>query len=160
MSTTALIINALAAAALVYCAVKDRGRSLRALKAALRSFIRVLPTVLIIIVIIGLLLGFLPPDKISAILGERSGLPGVAAAALLGSVLHIPSLISFPLAASVLKMGASVTVAAAFITTLTMIGTITLPLEIRLLGKKFALLRNGLSFVVALLIAVIMGGIL
>ena len=48
----------------------------------------------------------------------------------------------------------------AFITTLTMIGVVTLPLEIKELGKKMALLRNGLSFIIAIVIALIMGVIL
>jgi len=116
--------------------------------------------VLIIIIIIGLMLGFLPPEKISSILGERSGPLGVVFAALLGSVIHIPSLISFPLAASLLEVGASITVAAVFITTLTMISTVTISMEMKMLGKKFALLRNGLSFIMAVMIAIIMGAIL
>jgi len=41
-----------------------------------------------------------------------------------------------------------------------MIGTITLPLEIKELGKKMAILRNGLSFVIAIIIALVMGAIL
>ena len=49
---------------------------------------------------------------------------------------------------------------ATFITTLTMIGMVTLPLEIKKLGKKFALLRNGLSFIIAIIIALIMGVLL
>ena len=80
--------------------------------------------------------------------------------ALLGSILQIPALISYPLAASVLEMGATITAVAAFTTTLTMIGFVTLPIEIRELGKQRALLRNGLSFIGALLIAAVMGVIL
>ncbi|HHD16798.1 MAG TPA: permease, partial [Euryarchaeota archaeon] len=75
-------------------------------------------------------------------------------------VLFIPSLLSFPLAASLLEGGASLSVVVAFITTLTMIGTVTLPLEIRELGKKMALLRSGMSFIIAIVIALIMGAIL
>jgi hypothetical protein len=41
-----------------------------------------------------------------------------------------------------------------------MIGTVTLPMEMKMLGKKFALLRNGLSFIMAVIIAIIMGAIL
>ncbi|MDZ7797973.1 MAG: hypothetical protein U5N56_13480 [Candidatus Marinimicrobia bacterium] len=48
----------------------------------------------------------------------------------------------------------------AFVTTLVMVGVVTAPLEIKTLGKKFTLLRNGLSFVAALLIAGIMGVLL
>jgi uncharacterized membrane protein YraQ (UPF0718 family) len=80
--------------------------------------------------------------------------------AALGAVLFIPGLIAFPLARSVLDMGAGVTAIAAFVTTLTMIGFVFLPLEIKELGTKFALIRNGLSFVAALLIAVLMGLVL
>jgi len=41
-----------------------------------------------------------------------------------------------------------------------MIGIVTLPLEIKELGQKIALLRNGLSFIVALAIALIIGVVL
>ena len=79
---------------------------------------------------------------------------------VVGALMHIPALLSFPLAASLLYNGASISAVAAFITTLTMIGTITLPLEIKELGKKMAILRNGLSFVIAIIIALVMGTIL
>jgi len=79
---------------------------------------------------------------------------------VVGPLMHIPALLSFPLVASLLYNRASISAVAAFITTLTMIGTITLPLEIKELGKKMAILRNGLSFVIAIIIALIMGAIL
>jgi len=116
--------------------------------------------VFIIIIAIGLLLGFVPPDQISTFVGDQSGAGGVLLIGLVGALMHIPALLSFPLASSILENGASVTAVAAFITTLTMIGMITLPLEIKILGKKMALLRNGISFVIAILIAFIMGMIL
>ncbi|NCO28070.1 MAG: permease, partial [Caldiserica bacterium] len=97
---------------------------------------------------------------ISKFVGEQAGFGGTIAVSLLGAVLFIPSVISFPLAGSLLQSGASVTSVAAFITTLTMIGFVTLPLEIKILGKKFAALRNGFSYIVALLISFLMGVIL
>lgn len=160
MSSTAIVINVLAGGCLVFALSKDRAKTKQSLKIAARSFFRILPTVLIIIMLIGLLLTFVPPSEISRFVGEQSGFAGVLLVGLLGAVLHIPALLSFPLAASILKSGASVAATAAFITTLTMIGTVTLPLEIRELGKKMALLRNGLSFVIAIAIALIIGVIL
>jgi len=44
-----------------------------------------------------------------------------------------------------------------FVTTLVMVGVVTAPMEIKELGKKFTLLRNGFGFIAALVIAVIMG---
>jgi uncharacterized membrane protein YraQ (UPF0718 family) len=160
MSTTAIIINLLALGCLVFALVKDRGRTKQSIRVAVKSFVRILPTVFIIIVIIGLLMAFVSPDQISRFIGEQAGFGGLLAIAALGAVLHIPALIAFPLAASLLQSGAGVASVAAFITTLTMIGVVTLPLEIKELGKKMAFLRNGLSFIIAIVIALIMGVIL
>lgn len=160
MKWTAIFINLFALACFFVSYVKSRAKTKLALKVSLKSFLRILPVIFIIVVFIGLMLGFLTPDKISKIAGQQSGYKGVLIFALLGTILHIPSLISFPLAASLLRSGASLTAIAAFITTLTMIGIVTLPLEIKELGKKIALLRNGLSFIVALAIALIIGAVL
>ncbi len=160
MSITAIFINLFALVCLIYAFCKSKKKAIQSLKKAAVSFVRILPTVLIIIVIIGLMLGFVPPAEISRFIGEQSGIFGVLLVAVVGSILHIPALISFPLAASILDSGATITAVAAFITTLTMIGMVTLPLEIKKLGKKFALLRNGLSFVIAVIIALIMGVLL
>ena len=160
MNETALFINIFALGCLIFALVKDRTKTRQAIVVAIRSFIRIFPTVLIIIILIGLLLGFVPQSEISRIVGKEAGFRGILVIALLGAVLHIPSLISFPLAASLLKGGASVTSVAVFITTLTMIGMVTLPLEIRELGKKMALLRNGISFLIAIVIGLIMGALL
>ena len=160
MNITVIIINAVAIICLLVSFIRDRGKTWRSLKVAGKMFIKMLPTVLTIIVVIGLINGFVGPEQISMLIGSQSGIMGIIIIGLVGAVMHIPSIISFPLAASLLEKGASISAVAAFITTLTMIGTITLPLEIKLLGKKMALLRNGMSFIIAIIIALIMGAIL
>lgn len=160
MNTTAIMINVFAFACLFVSFFKNKEKTNQSLKVATKSFFRVLPMVFIIIIFIGLLLGFIPQNQISKIVGEQAGFLGVLVVALFGAILHIPSLISFPLAASLLERGASVTSVAVFITTLTMIGVVTLPMEIKELGKKMAILRNGISFCVAIIIALIIGAIL
>jgi len=160
MNLTIIAINILAVVGLLIAFVKDRNKTVKSLVVAGKSFIEILPMVFIIVIIIGLLLGFIPPDEISRFVGEQSGLKGVLLVGVVGAFMHTPSLLSFPLAASLLEEGASVSAVAAFITTLTMIGMVTLPLEIKELGKKMALLRNGLSFIIAIIIALIMGAVL
>lgn len=159
MSSSAVIINLLALGLLFFSFVKSKEKTKQSLKVALKSFISILPTVLIIIIIIGLLMGFVPPDTVSKI-DAQSGIFGVILIALIGSILFIPSLIAFPLSASLLESGFSITMVAAFIISLTMVGVVTLPLEIKEMGKKFALLRSGFSFIIAIIIALIMGVIL
>ena len=81
----------------------------------------------------------------------------VGAAALLGTISMIPNLIALPLAGSLINSGASYTTIAAFLTTLTMVGIVTMPLEIKLLGKKITFWRNLLAFFFAIIIALIIG---
>jgi uncharacterized membrane protein YraQ (UPF0718 family) len=160
MNPTIIFINLFALGCLILAFTKDRAKTKQSVKVAVKSFFRILPTVLIIIIFIGLLLGFVPPSEISKVVGEQSGFSGVLLIALLGAILHIQAFISFPLAGALLKSGAAISAVAAFITTLTMVGMVTLPLEIKELGKKIALLRNGISLIIAIVIALIMGVIL
>jgi len=160
MSPTAIVINSLVGLALTFSLLKSRKKTLMGLKIAWKAAGKMLPAVLLVIVVIGLFLGFVSPSFISGILGSSNGLLGVAIAAVLGSVLFIPAILAFPMGASLMQSGASIMSVAAFITTLTMVGFIFIPVEIKELGKRFTLIRNGLSFVVAIIIAILMGLIL
>ena len=160
MSITAIIINGIALILLLIAFLKDRSKSIEALKVAVRSFVKILPSILMIIVLVGIILGVLQPETITQWLGEKSGPLGILLTGVLGAVLHIPSLVAFPLAGSLLKSGSSITIIATFIATLTMIGVVTFPLEVKELGKKFALMRNGLSFLAAIIIGWLIGVIL
>jgi uncharacterized membrane protein YraQ (UPF0718 family) len=61
---------------------------------------------------------------------------------------------------SFVDAGASIVPAVAFLTTLTMVGVVTIPLEKKEFGLKFTVARNILSFVAAMIIAVTMGVLL
>ncbi|MFW5643701.1 MAG: permease [Alkalispirochaeta sp.] len=159
MSPTALLINGIALLALIVAVLTDRARTVRAVKMAVTMTVRMLPMVIVIILLIAVLFAFVSPQMLERFLGARTGPLGTVLAALVGGILHVPALLAFPLSASLLERGASVTVVAAFITSLTMIGVVTLPLEIKELGRRFAFLRNGLSFLAALSIAFIMGAV-
>lgn len=160
MNVTVVLINAIAVVCLVVSLARDRAKTTQALRVALRSGIGLAPTLLGMIIVIGLLLGFVPTTTIARVVGEGSGLVGVLTAGLFGAILHIPSLVAFPLGGSMMAAGASATVVAVFITTLTMVGFVTLPMEISVLGKRFALMRNGISLVAALLIGLLVGVVL
>ena len=155
-----IVVNILVLISLIISFFKSKEKSLQSLKIAVKSFVKMMPYVIIIILFIGILQGFLSKDIITQYLGKSSGFSGIIFAGIIGAILHIPSLVSFPLVASLIESGASIMVAVAFITTLTMVGFVTLPLEIKVLGKKFAILRNLFSFIIALIIAIIMGAIL
>ena len=138
----------------------DRKKSVAALKKGWKAFENLLPQFLPIILLIGLGLAVLEPSTISRILGEESGLTGMALAAVLGSIILMPGFIAFPLAASLLAAGAGYGQIAMLLTTLMMVGIVTLPLESSYFGKRLAIERNALAFVYAVISSFILGGIL
>ena len=146
--------------ALGVLALRDRTKAKQAVKIAVKSFFGILPIMLAFIGLIGLLLGLVSPEVIVHYLGQGAGWCATLTAFVLGVVLYIASLVSIPLAASLLRAGASMTTVAAFITGLLMVNTLTLPLEIKHLGKKMALSRNLLNLVFAFVIAIVIGMVL
>lgn len=145
---------------LVLSIFKSREKTAQALRMGAKALWNMAPMLLAIVGLVGLILGVLPPETISRLLGIEAGAVAPIAAAIIGSITLIPALISFPLAGSLLDSGATVITITVFITTLLMVGTVTAPMEIKALGKKFTLLRNGLSLIAALIIAAVMGVIL
>jgi len=154
------VLYGLAGTGLVISFIKDRGKTKTALKKAWKSFENILPQFLSILVIIGIAFAVLSPDTITMLLGTRSGIFGVLGAALIGSVTLIPGFVAFPLAAALLKNGAGYTQIAAFVSTLMMVGIITLPLEIKTFGKRATIMRNSLAFAFSLFAAFVIGVVL
>lgn len=113
MNLTTIVINALAAGTLLWAVVYDCRRAGRALWAALRSLVGMAPAVLSIIILIGLLLGFVPPETIRRLIGAESGMAGILTAAGIGGLMHIPAIIAFLLTSSLVDGGATVGAAAA-----------------------------------------------
>lgn len=157
---TIIIIYGILAVGLVVSLSRSREKTRKAFKVALASLLKTAPALLAMLGIVGLILGLLTPEKISSLIGAEAGFLATITAAVIGAVTLIPSLVAFPLAGSLLRSGATVMTISAFITTLVMVGIVTAPMEMKVLGKRFTLLRNGLGILAALLIAALMGVVL
>ena len=154
---TGIVFYSLAILLLVLSFFKDRDKTVLALRKAWKSLEGILPQFLGIIVLIGVLLAVFEPKTIQAIIGSSSGWWGTLLASAIGSITLIPGFIAFPTAAMLLKGGAGYMQIAAFISTLMMVGVVTLPAEISAFNGKVALLRNGLAYLFSLLVAMIVG---
>lgn len=140
--------------------VKYRKKTFDSMKATKGIMGNMIGDIVAIIFLIGLVLTFVPPETIKAVLGGSSSFLSTVISALVGSITLIPAFVAFPLVGSLVDSGANIVPAVAFLTTLTMVGIVTFPLEKKEFGLKFTLIRNGLSFVSAVLIALTMGVIL
>ena len=156
----AAVIWGIAGVGLLLSWTKSRDKTRAALRFFGRSLLSLAPSIVAIIWAIGFILTFLPSEHILKTIGPDAGLHGIILAAVFGSIVLIPAFIAFPLAASFIRQGADIGAIAAFVTTLVMVGVLTAPLEAKFFGKRFALWRNSLSFVLALVIAFVMGAVL
>lgn len=136
---------------------KDKVRTKQALKMAFGMGKGMAVSILSIIFAIGLILTLLPPAEISVFVSDQSVLLATVVAALFGTITLVPAFVAFPLVGTLVNAGVSVVPSVAFLTTLTMVGIVTFPLEKKAFGVKFTAIRNGLSFLFAIAIALVMG---
>ena len=140
--------------------VKNKAKTVQALKMAFGMGKGMATSILSIIFAIGLLLTLFPPAKIAVFVSNQSVLLATVAASLFGTITLVPAFIAFPLVGTLVGAGVSVIPSVAFLTTLTMVGVVTFPLEKKEFGIKFTAIRNGFSFLFAILIALAMGVII
>lgn len=145
------------AALLIFSYYKDKKKTKMALKKAWKAFENILPEFLVVILFVGVLLAVVSPEVISKIIGADSGWMGVILAAIVGAVTLIPGFVAFPTAALLLQGGAGYMQIGAFVSTLMMVGVVTMPVEIKYFGKKLTIYRNILAFFFSFIVAYIIG---
>lgn len=139
----------------IFSFLKNKEKTFGALRVSISSLKKLAPAILGMVVLVGLILTIFPKEKLVLIFNHK-GLYGFLLVSLIGAIVTIPGPIAFPLAGALLQMGANQELLATFITTLTMVGIASSPLEISYFGKRFTLLRQGLSFIAAIMIGLIM----
>ena len=135
----------------------NREKTLSALKIAAKRFVKILPAFLTMIILVSIVLFLIPNEVISDYLGGSNKFIGVIFASFFGSITLMPGFIAFPLAGILLKEGVAYMVLAAFTTTLMMVGILTAPIEKAYFGVKVTVIRNVISFFIALIITVVIG---
>ena len=153
----AIILYSLAIVLFIISLLKDKLKTKKALIKAFKSFENIMPQFLSIIIIVGFILSVLDTNTISKIIGSESGVFGVILSAIIGSVTLMPTFVAFSTANSLLLNGAGYSQIAALVSTLTLVGIVTIPLESKYIGKKAAYLRNFLAFLFSFLVAYFMG---
>lgn len=138
---------------------KDKEKTKRALINGIKSFENIMPQFLSILVIIGIGLTILKPETISTLIGNDSGILGVVLSSLVGSVIMMPTFVAFSTGNTLIQNGAGYAQVSALITTLTMVGVLTFPLEAKYIGKRGAFYRNFLAFLFSFVVALFMGGV-
>jgi len=143
--------------ALLISFIIDRKKTLKAARIALKRFQAILPAFFTMLILVSVVLFLIPDTVISNYLGNSGKFTGVLFASFLGSITMMPGFISFPLCGILLEKGVLYMVLSAFTTTLMTVGVLTFPIEKAYFGTKVTILRNVLSFIIALIVAFMTG---
>lgn len=152
-----ILLYVIAGAGLLVSAFRDFGKTKKALLKALKAFEVILPQFLVVLLLVAVTLAVLDTATISRFLGSGSGVLGIVIAALIGAITLIPGFVAFPAAAALMQNGAGATQIAAFISSLMMVGVVTLPMEAKYFGRKAAILRNSFAFIFSFAVALFVG---
>jgi uncharacterized membrane protein YraQ (UPF0718 family) len=136
--------------------VFNKKKTLKGIKKGMKMFLKILPTLMTVIILVSVVLYFVSDKVLIEYLGEGAGIWAYVSAAVIGSISIIPGFIAYPLAHILLKTGVSLSVLSVFITSLKMVGILTIPIEAKFFGYKTAIIRNTLSLVGAIVVGGIM----
>lgn len=137
--------------------IANREKTFSAVNTAFKNFVNILPAFLIMLIFVSIVLFLIPDRIISDYLVINRPFVGVVIASVFGSITLMPGFIAFPLCGILLKKGVTYMVLSAFSTTLMMVGVLTYPIEKEYFGAKVTIIRNVISFFIAIFVALITG---
>ena len=138
---------------------KDKEKTKKSVINGFKSWEKIMPQFLSIVIVISIILAILKPEIISKLIGKNSGSLGVLLSSIIGSITMMPTFVAFSTGNTLLQNGAGYAQGSALISTLTMVGLLTFPLEANYIGKKAAFYRNFLAFLFSFIVAIFMGGV-
>ncbi len=147
----------LTALSIVISFIASRDKTFKALKIAFKKLTNILPAFLTMLILVSIVLYLVPDKMILHYLGNKNKYISVILASLFGSITLMPGFIAFPLCGILLKKGVSYMVLSAFTTTLMMVGILTYPVEKEYFGAKVTIIRNLISFLISLIVAIAIG---
>jgi uncharacterized membrane protein YraQ (UPF0718 family) len=109
-----------------------------------------------VFVLMGLMEVWIPKDKIQKWLGSGSGFKGAGIAFALGTLPTGPLYVAFPMTATLIRKGASITNMVIFLGSWAALKIPQILVEIKFLGISFTLLRFGLTLLALVLIGIMM----
>ncbi len=125
---------------------KGGGEHILGLKISGNLLIQILPLMIFAFVVAGMIQVLIPPEIVSRWIGAESGVRGILIGTAMGALTPSGPFVSMPIAAGLLRTGASIGTMVAFITGWSLLAVSRMPMEIGIMGWKFALIRLACVF--------------
>jgi len=141
-----IIMGVIAIALLIIGYQKGGGEHVLGLKSAGNMLLQITPLLIFSFIIAGMIQLLVPTEMISKWVGAESGFRGILIGTVIGGLTPGGPFVSLPIAAGLLRTGASIGTMVAFMTGWSLLAFSRLPLEVGLLGWKFTLIRLACTF--------------
>jgi len=125
---------------------RGEGEHILGLKSAMNMTIQILPIVILAFIVAGMVQILVPQELLSKWVGKESGMRGILIGTLAGALAPGNPYVNLPIAAGLLRSGASVGAMVAFLTGWSLWSFARLPLEVGIMGWKFTLIRLASTF--------------
>ena len=130
------------------------GGVIQAMKSSCRQFAMLLPVLLGVVLLIGLFNASVSKEVLMSIFSGNAALDSLWGACC-GSLFAGNPINSYIIGGELLRYDISLFAVTAFIVSWVTVGLVQLPAEMAAFGRKFALLRNALCFVMAIPVAIL-----
>lgn len=134
------------------------GKAAQAARQTASTFFRTIPTLVGVLALASLVTAAIPPQRIAQGL-PLEGILGPVFGALIGGVAAGHPLTSYVLAGELSAAGASLATITALVVSWVTVGVVHLPAEAAILGLRFAVWRNAVSFVLAIAMAYVIAAL-
>ena len=125
---------------------KGGGEHILGLKSAGNLLLQIIPLLIFAFIIAGMIQVLVPTEMISKWVGAESGFRGILIGTVIGGFMPGGPFISLPIAAGLLRVGASVGTMVALLTGWSLLAVTRLPLEVGIMGWQFTLIRLACTF--------------
>jgi uncharacterized membrane protein YraQ (UPF0718 family) len=132
----------------------DHGALVHALRRSAKQFTSLLPMLVGVVLLIGVFNAFVSRGLLSSIFSGEIVLDTLWGACF-GSILAGNPINSYVIGGELLEHGTSLFAVTSLIVSWVTVGLVQLPAEIKALGRRFALVRIGASFVLSIVIAIL-----
>jgi len=133
--------------------MNDKKNIKKVFKKALNSILFAFPIITGVIILMGLFNTFVPKKFINSFFHHNTLDPIIGA--LFGSAFAGNPINSYIIGGELLKSGVGLVAVTSFLVSWITVGFLQIPAEMMFLGKKFSILRNTLSFLFSIIVAII-----
>jgi uncharacterized membrane protein YraQ (UPF0718 family) len=125
---------------------KGSGEHLAGLQSAAKMLIQILPLLIFAFIVAGMIQVLLPRELIARWVGAESGFRGILLGTVAGGLAPGGPYVSLPIAAGLVKSGASAGTMVAFLTGWSLWAVGRIPMEVGILGVRLTLIRLACTF--------------